>query len=130
MSADPQKPKPARYVAPNTRARDIGIAVATAIAVLAAIIFGTISLKKRQMAPSRNQLTGTITAKHDLGEREEQISIGRKGLKTQAGDSGYSFDVRVEPEGRTYEVPVTRTQFETKKVGDKQTFIRPPSEQR
>jgi len=51
-------------------------------------------------------------------------------VKSQAGDSGYYFEVRVDPPGKTYEVPVTKEQFQTKQIGEKQTFIRPPSEQR
>ena len=87
-------------------------------------------MRSEQSRPSANQVTGTIVAKHDAGEREELITLGRKGLKSKEGESGYSFDVRVEPSGRVYEVPVSKEQYDAKKVGERQTFIRPPSEQR
>jgi hypothetical protein len=126
----PPPPRPGRVVVQSTSNRDILIAVGVALVVLGLVVAGMLALRNYQAQPSKNQLTGVITAKHDIGEREQQISIGRKGLATKDGDSGYSFDVRVEPSGRVYEIPVTKQMFQAKKVGDKQTFIRPPSEQR
>jgi hypothetical protein len=38
--------------------------------------------------------------------------------------------VRVEAENRTYDVPVEQPVYESKKVGDSLTFIRPRSEQK
>ncbi len=126
-------PKPSpdpRLVVKSTSRREIVIATLAAVLVLGGVVWGILAMQAHQARPSKNQLTGVILAKHDSGEREQLVAIGRKGLKKKDGDSGYWVDVKVEPGGRVYEVPVTKAQWETKKVGDTQTFIRPPSEQR
>lgn len=119
-----------RTIVPDTRKRDTAIAVIVGFVVLAFVAFGMIVLSRQQGKPSTNQLTGVIVAKHASGEREQEIRVGRKGLAAQETDSGYSFDIRVEGEGRTYTVPVPKQLYNARKVGDKQSFIRPPSEQR
>jgi hypothetical protein len=93
-------------------------------------VAGMLALHGEMGKPSANQLTGTIVAKHDSGEVEKEISVGRKGLKSKQTDSGFSFEVRVEAENRTFEVPVNEGLYRSRKVGDKQTFIRPRSEQK
>lgn len=123
-------PDPRRLIVPDTKKRDILIAIAAAVGVLALVFTGIVVLSKQQGKPSTNQLTGVIVAKHARGEREREIRVGRKGLATQETDSGYSFEIRVESQGRTYEVPVPQDLFRARKVGDRQSFIRPPSEQR
>ena len=119
-----------RTVAPNTSKRDTIIAVVAGLLVLALIVLGMSMLNKSTALQQSNQLTGEIVAKNDAGQVEKEISFGRKGLKAKEVDSGFSFDIRVEKENRTYTVPVNRELFESKKVGDEQSFIRPPSEQR
>ncbi|MGV3532955.1 MAG: hypothetical protein ACO1QR_11335 [Chthoniobacteraceae bacterium] len=119
-----------RTVAPNTSKRDTIIAVVAGLLVLALIVLGMSMLNKSTALQQSNQLTGEIVAKNDAGQVEKEISVGRKGLKSKEVDSGFSFDIRVEKENRTYTVPVNRELFESKKVGDTQSFIRPPSEQR
>ena len=110
--------------------RDLFISVGVGLAVLGLVIFMMVSLSKVPGSPSTNELTGVIVAKHDAGQKEKEITFGRKGLKEKETDSGYSFDVRVDPPGKIYEVPVAKVQYDKAKVGDKQSFIRPPSEQR
>jgi hypothetical protein len=117
-------------IIPSSSRRDLIIAVGAGLAVLALVIFMMVSMSKVPGSPSTNQLTGVILAKHYSGEKEKEITFGRKGLKEKETDSGYSFDVRVDPPGKIYEVPVSKLQYTTAKVGDKQSFIRPPSEQR
>ncbi len=126
----PHAPVDPHRLAPQTSRRDVVIAVAIGVAVLIIVLVGLWSLSGRPRQPSTNQLTGTILAKHATGEREQEITFGRKGLKQRETDSGYSFEIRVEPEGRTYTVPVTKELYESKKVGEKQSFIRPRGEQR
>lgn len=123
-------PDPRRIVVPSTTKRDVLIAVVAAIGVLVAVFAGIIVLSKQQKQPSTNKLTGVIVAKHASGEKEREIQVGRKGLSSRETDSGYSFEIRVENEGRTYEVPVSEELYRARKVGDRQSFIRPPSEQR
>jgi hypothetical protein len=122
-------PASRRVVVPSSRGKEIAIAIGVAAVILALIVWATLTMKSEQGKPSRNQLSGTIVAKHDIGEREEQISVGKKGLDVRAGDTGYWFDVKVQPSGRVYEVPVSEAQYKGKRVGDTQVFIRPPSEQ-
>ena len=124
------KPNPARrvYVAKSS-GREILIAIGLAIGVLALVVWGIIVLGKQQGKPSRNFLSGVIVAKHDIGEREQLVGVSSKGVNIKQGDTGYSFDVKVEPEGRIYEVPVVKKVYDYKKVGDRQDFIRPKSEQ-
>jgi hypothetical protein len=123
-------PDPRRFIVPDTKKRDILIALAAAVGVLALVLTGIIVLSKEQGKPSTNQLSGVIVAKHARGEREREIQVGRKGLASRETDSGHSFEIRVESEGRTYEVPVSQELYQSRKVGDRQIFIRPPSEQR
>lgn len=119
-----------RTIIPDTRKRDTVIAVIAGFVVLAFVAFGLIILSSEHGKPSANQLTGIITAKHASGEHEQEIRVGRKGLAARETDSGYSFDIRVEKEGRTFTVPVSKQLYDIRKVGDKQSFIRPPSEQK
>lgn len=126
----PRAPVDPRRLAPRTSRRDVTLATFIGLAVLVAVLLGFWALSDRPHQASTNQLTGTIVAKHATGEREQEITFGRKGLKQRETDSGYSFDIRVEPEGRTYTVPVTKQMFEKMKVGEKQDFIRPKGEQR
>jgi hypothetical protein len=77
-----------------------------------------------------NKLTGTVIEKVFTPQKERQVSFsGRKieGVKEIAGE--YVLKVRVEPDKRIYEVPVEQPVYDSKKVGDTLTFIRPPSEQ-
>ncbi len=124
------RPADPRRRVPGASKRDTVVALAIGLAVLAAVVLGFWVLSGEPHKPSTNQLTGTIVAKHGEGEREQEITFGRKGLKQRETDPGYSLDIRVEPAGRTYTVPVARQLYEAKKVGEKQTFIRPPGEQR
>ena len=119
-----------RAAVPSTSKRDTIIAVLAGLLVLALIVMGMSMLNKSTALQQSNQLSGVIVAKNDAGQVEKEISVGRGGLKAKEVDSGYSFDIRVEKENRTYTVPVNRDLFESKKVGDEQSFIRPPSEQR
>jgi len=114
----------------DTSKRDMVVAVGAGLVVLALVLAGIFFLHGEVGKPSDNQLTGVIVAKHDSGEREQEISFGKKGLKTGDGDTGFTFDVRVESEGRTYVLPVNEGLYRSKKVGDTQAFIRPRSEQR
>lgn len=118
-----------RPVIQSSARRDTMIAIAVGIGVLAIVIIGVAALMSQQGKPSANQLSGVIVAKHDLQQKEREISYGRKGLKARETDSGLVFEVRVEAENRTYEVPVSKGLYDARKVGDRQSFIRPKSEQ-
>jgi hypothetical protein len=123
-------PPAPRVIVPTTGRRDMLIAVCCGLGVLCFIVFAVVVMSREQGANSTNQLTGTIVAKHFSGETEKEISVGKKGLKSKLADSGYSFDIKVKPEDRVYEVPVNKGLYDSRKVGDTQSFIRPPTEQR
>ncbi|RYD81717.1 MAG: hypothetical protein EOP84_10535 [Verrucomicrobiaceae bacterium] len=123
-------PRNPRTIVPDTKKRDTIIAIIAGLVVLAFVITGIVLLSNASQRPSTNQLTGVIVAKNARGEVEREIRVGRKGLASQETDTGYSFDIRVEKDNRTYTVPVSQQLYEVRQVGDKQSFIRPPSEQR
>ncbi len=123
------KPNP-RVIVYGTPKRDFLIAVGAGLAVLIFVLAAIFWATHQQGAPSTNQLTGTIVAKHNSGEKVSEITYGTKGLSEREADSGYSFDIHVDAENRTYEVPVSKSLYDAKKAGDKQSFIRPPSEQK
>jgi hypothetical protein len=59
---------------------------------------------------------------------EELISVGRKGLNTERIDGEYLLKVKVGEDERIYEVPVQKSTYEAKRVGDEVGFMRPASE--
>ena len=103
-------------------------AVALCIAFLAFLVGGTYAVYRHK--PRTNQLTGMVVEKYKLDEIVREVQVGRRGLRSEEVDSGHRFQVWVESTGKTYEVPVTALMFERKEVGDTQSFIKPPSEQR
>src|SRR4051794_40151192 len=89
------RPRPVRRppVVVESSKRDTAIAVACGLGVLVLVFLGIFVLHGEQGKPTPNLLTGVITAKHAAGETEKEISIGKKGLKSQQTDSGFSFTV-------------------------------------
>jgi hypothetical protein len=128
-----QRPRPVvrrPIVVETSSKRDTIIALLCGGGVLLLIVAGMFLLHSEQGKPSTNQLTGVIVAKHDSGEKEKEISLGKKGLRSQETDSGFSFTVHVDAENRDFDVPVNEGLFRSRKVGDTQSFIRPRSEQK
>lgn len=124
---DPASPQ--KIVVVNTARRDALIGIVLGAIILALVIYGITRLG--QPHESRNILVGVVVEKQFTPRKEEQISFsGRRieGVKQIDGD--YVLKVRVEKEDRIYEVPVEKPAYESKKVGDKLEFVRPPSEQR
>jgi hypothetical protein len=120
--------KPAPLVIPSTSRRDAFIAIVAGFVVLAFIAYGVMHMAQ---PVTGNKLTGTVIEKVFTPQKERQVSFdGRKleGAKEIAGE--YVLKVRVEEQKRTYEVPVEQELYESKKVGETLTFLRPPSEQR
>lgn len=121
----PQKPP---LVLPGTTRRDALIAGVIGVIVLIFVGYGIMQMSQ---PVAGNKLTGTIVQKIFTPQKEQQISFsGRKleGAREIAGE--FVLQVRVEAEGRTYDVPVEQPVYESKKVGDSMTFIRPRSEQK
>jgi hypothetical protein len=119
-------PQP-RVIIPSTSKRDVAIAVAAGLLVLAFIGYGVMHMA----APvTGNKLTGVVVGRVFTPFKERQVSFnGRKIEGVQEIDGEYVLKVRVDAMQRTYEVPVEKPEYEAKKDGDSLTFIRPPSEQ-
>jgi hypothetical protein len=119
-------PQP-RIIIPNTSKRDLLIAVAAGLLVLAFVVFAIM----RMAAPETgNKLTGVVVGRQFTPFKERQVSFnGRKIEGVEEIDGEYVLKVRVDAMHKTYEVPVEKTLYEAKKDGDTLTFIRPPSEQ-
>lgn len=118
-----------RVVVPNTTRRDTLVAIVIGAVLLVGVGFGVMSMSKPHA--SANILNGVVVGKQFTPRKEEQVSFsGRKleGTKQIAGE--YVLKVRVEKEDRTYDVPVEKPVYESKKEGDAMEFVRPPSEQR
>lgn len=120
---------PSKVIAPSTKIRDTFIAVLLALLVLGFIGYGV-----RHMAQpvQGNKLTGTIVEKKFTPMKEQLVEFsGRaiKGVKESEGE--HILKVRVDSEqGRVFEVPVEKSLYDLKNVGDSLTFMRPPSEQK
>ncbi len=114
---------------PSTSKRELAVALACGLALLVAIGFGIWTLGFHKFEPPTNLLSGQIVEKKASGLKETEINVGSKGLRESVADSGYSFMIRVAAENRVYEVPVSKSIYQSKRVGDIQSFIRPPSEQ-
>ncbi|MDQ3621159.1 MAG: hypothetical protein M3463_01520 [Verrucomicrobiota bacterium] len=119
--------KDPRALVPNTTVRDALIAIACGALVLGFLVYGIFSMAT---AGKQNALTGTVVGKQFVPAPEQQISVGNKGLKAQRIEGEYLLEVRVEADNRTYQVPVRKEIYEARKVGDSQTFLRPPDEQK
>ncbi|MDR3405265.1 MAG: hypothetical protein P4L99_22410 [Chthoniobacter sp.] len=120
-------PKPAPFVVPSTGRRDAVIAIVCGLVILAFLGYGVMHMAAPVVG---NKLTGTILEKSFTPRKERQVSFdGRhiEGTKEIAGE--FMIKVRVEDQKRTYEVPVEKELYDSKKVGDQMTFLRPPSEQ-
>lgn len=125
---NPQAPAPKVVVADTTR-RDTLIAIVAGVLVLSFVGYGVLWMSKPH--ESRNILVGVIVEKQFTPQREEQVSFsGRRIEGVKQIDGEYLLKVRVEKENRTFEVPVEKPTFESKRVGDRLEFVRPRSEQR
>jgi hypothetical protein len=123
----PTPPKPSPFVVPSTGKRDALIAIVFGFVILVFIGYGVMHMA----APVQgNKLTGVVIEKIFTPQKEQQISFsGRKIEGTKEIEGEFVLKVRVESQNRTYEVPVEKPLYDSKKVGDSMTFLRPPSEQ-
>lgn len=119
------KPQDPRAL-PDHTARDALIASIAGLLVLGFIVYGIMTMGR---VPS-SMVTGTVVEKVFTSAPEQQITFGSKGLKSKEIEGEYLLKVRVEKENRTFEVPVEKPIYESKRVGDPLTFLRPPSERR
>lgn len=121
-------PPPGRVIVKNTTFRDAVVAGIAGVLVLVFIGYGVMSFKRDSDRASSSTVVGTIVEKQFNPAPQEEISVGRKGLRTKQIDGEYLMKVRVDGVAEPYEVPVTRATYESKSVGDSLTFIRPLSD--
>jgi hypothetical protein len=125
----PTPPTP-RVVVPNTTLRETLFAIACGVLVLGFVIYGVMSMGAKQQPASANMLSGKVVAKKFIpGPQEQEISFGSKGVRTKTHTGEYLLEVRVESEQRTFTVPVDPSTYQAARIGDRQTFLRPRSEQ-
>ena len=127
MSA-PTPPLP-RVVVPDTALHETIIAIVCGVLVLAFIVYGVMTMGAKQQPASANMLSGKIVGKKFTPGPEEEISFGSKGMHAKETAGEYLLQVRVESEQRTFDVPVDARTYEAVRIGDRETFLRPSSEQ-
>ena len=120
---------PRVVVVSGTTKRDAIIAAVTGLLTVAFLAYGFMHFAKMSHRAKRSTLTGIVVEKQFAPAPEQQITVGREGLRERRLDGEYVLKVRVDAENaRVFEVPVEKTMFEEKKVGDPLTFLRPRSE--
>ena len=106
------------------------VAVICGLLVLGFISYGVIRIGSRQEAAAANVLTGKVVGKAFTPRPEEEISFGSKGVHARKTKGEYVLKVQVPHEQRTFDVPVDAATYEAARIGDRQTFLRPRSEQK
>ena len=115
-----EKPVNKRLVVPDNSRRETIIAIVLGILLFVGIIYGIMNMGT---GVAGKTLTGKIVLKEFKPQPEEQITIGKSGVKMKSIDGEYSFEVDVE--GRVYIVWVQKEIYEAKKIGEEFTFPRP-----
>jgi hypothetical protein len=125
---NPPNPTP-KVVVRGTKLRDSLIAGALALLVLGFIAYG---IRHMAQPVTGNKLTGVIVEKQFTPLKEQMVEFSGRALKgTKESEGEHVLKVRVDSEqGRIFEVPVEKSLYDLKKVGDPLIFMRPPSEQR
>jgi len=119
----PYKP----FVVKSTSAREVAIAVAAGLALLAFVLWGILFMAHD--VSGHSLLTGTIVSKHfEPQPEEDQVTVGKGGLDEKKIDGIYTMEVRT-PDGQTYKVFVEKPVYQSRKVGDELSFLPPPSRQ-
>ena len=127
INVTPGDPRP---VIPQITRRETIVAVICGLLVLGFISYGVIRMSSRQGAAATNVLTGKVVGKKFTPRPEEEISFGSKGVQARKTKGEYLLEVLVKSEQRTFEVPVDALTYEAARLGDRQTFLRPRSEQK
>jgi hypothetical protein len=131
MSTPPPSPAPKKpiVVASGMTRRDFITAVLILLGLagfIGAAIYSTGTAK------NPNMLNGVIREKYRSGEQARDIVVsaekGSRGISEKITDSGCYLKIFVESTGKTYDVMLSESEWERKKVGEKLDFLRPSSE--
>ena len=121
----PGNPAPnavSRRVVPDTRLRDLLVAVGVGMAVLAFVAWAVVSLS------STPGLEGVIVKKEFVAAPETQVTVGRGGVTSRQIAGEYILSVRVPQEnGKIYRVYVNAADYGSRREGERYYFIRPPA---
>lgn len=112
----------------STARRDLLLGILAGALALGFLAWGIASMSRDV---SGGWIEGVIVAKHFTPQPEEQVTVGKGGLRERTLDGEYTLEVRVGVEnGKTYTVWVDKRDFEARKVGDPFRFPRPREESR
>jgi hypothetical protein len=117
---NPQEPK---IVVVGTTRRDVLIGVSAGIVLIAGLLFGFFQMSHDVVG---NGLTGVILSKTFTPLPEEQITIGKHGVHERRVEGEYVFVVHVEAENKDYTVWIDKQVYDSRQVGDRFYFLRPP----
>ena len=107
---------------PDTRLRDMLIAVGAGLTVLAFVAWAVVSLS------STPGVEGVIVKKEFTAAPETQVTVGRGGVTSREIAGEYVLDVRVPQEkGKIYRVYVNAADYRSHREGERYYFIRPPA---
>ncbi len=120
---------PNRVVVQPSSRKEIAITISCVVLLLALLAGGVMQLREK---PKGNGVKGMIVEKVFTPLKEEIVEFSGKHLQaTKASEGEFVFKVRVDSEdARVFEVPVSKAVYDSKKVGDSMSFIRPRSEQK
>ena len=117
-------PTVSRRVVPDTRRRDILIAVAVGVLVLGFVLYAVLSLGRQ--ANSTGGTEGIIVGKEFVARPETQITVGQGGVHSRKLAGDCLFRVKVPQEnGEVYTVFVDPLVYDAQRVGNRFYFIKP-----
>ena len=113
-----------RRIVPDTRRRDLLVALGAGLAVLGFVVYAIFALG--QQANASGGLEGIIVRKEFVSQPETQVTVGRGGVNSRQIAGEYILRVRVPQEGdKVYRIYVDRTVYEAKREGERYYFVRP-----
>ena len=115
---------PSRRIVPDTRRRDMLVAMGVGLVAVGFLAFALWSLGRQ--ATAAGGVEGVIVAKEFVAQPETQVTVGRGGVTSREIAGEYVLRVQVPGEGgKTYRVSVDRTVYEAKREGERYYFVRP-----
>lgn len=108
--------------------------ITAALIILGVLGFVGAAIYSTGTAKSPNMLNGEIREKYKSGEQSRDITVsaerGNRGVSDKIVDSGYYVKIYVTSLNKTYDVMLSESEWERRKVGDRIDFLRPASEHR
>ncbi len=114
----------ARRVVPDTKWRDLLVAVTAGLAVLAFTLYAVFSLGRQ--VNSTGWVQGVIVGKEFVARRETQVTFGTGGVHSRLLAGDYFFRVKVPQEnGKVYRVSVDPSVYAKQREGEPFSFVKP-----